>query len=296
MAIKHFPKTWRINDLLRFMEERYSIFTKRAQGLPRPWTDDEILQRYRFCNVYREDDTVTQWIDRNWRHPHSHDPDLFFAMLVARLFNWPDTLASIGWPVPFDEAYIKQLYATVKQLERRGDKVWTGAYMVSTNGRRAVKVRYVVERVLKPTWSFRDTLRPWDGDTLQSYYDRIVTAEGIGSFMAGQVIADLKYADGCPLSYANDRQTWAVEGPGSRRGLNRVMNRGYKTRFKKDEWREKFGILYREVALRQLRNPTGPRVDAQDLQNCLCEFDKYERARLGQGRPRSRYNGLEERT
>lgn len=32
-------------------------------------------------------------------------------------------------------------------------------------------------------------------------------------------------------------------------------------------------------------------LDAQDLQNCLCEFDKYERVRMGQGRPRSRYPG-----
>jgi hypothetical protein len=26
-----------------------------------------------------------------------------------------------------------------------------------------------------------------------------------------------------------------------------------------------------------------------DIQNCLCEFDKYERVRLGEGRPRSYY-------
>ena len=34
-----------------------------------------------------------------------------------------------------------------------------------------------------------------------------------------------------------------------------------------------------------------PALHAQDLQNCLCEFDKYERTRLGEGRPRSRYQG-----
>ena len=30
---------------------------------------------------------------------------------------------------------------------------------------------------------------------------------------------------------------------------------------------------------------------AQDVQNCLCEFDKYERVRLGEGRPKSKYPG-----
>lgn len=29
-----------------------------------------------------------------------------------------------------------------------------------------------------------------------------------------------------------------------------------------------------------------PRMHAQDLQNCLCEYDKYERIRLAEGRGR----------
>jgi hypothetical protein len=28
---------------------------------------------------------------------------------------------------------------------------------------------------------------------------------------------------------------------------------------------------------------------AQDLQNCLCEFDKFERARLGEGKPKRKF-------
>lgn len=31
---------------------------------------------------------------------------------------------------------------------------------------------------------------------------------------------------------------------------------------------------------------------AQDIQNCLCEFDKYERVRLGEGAPKQRYPGV----
>ena len=35
-----------------------------------------------------------------------------------------------------------------------------------------------------------------------------------------------------------------------------------------------------------------PPIHAQALQNCLCEFDKYERVRLGEGRPRNNYPGI----
>jgi hypothetical protein len=27
----------------------------------------------------------------------------------------------------------------------------------------------------------------------------------------------------------------------------------------------------------------------RDIEHCLCEFDKYERVRLGQGKPRAQY-------
>ena len=34
-------------------------------------------------------------------------------------------------------------------------------------------------------------------------------------------------------------------------------------------------------------------VDMRCIEHSLCEWDKYERVRLGQGTPRSKYNGLQ---
>ena len=30
-------------------------------------------------------------------------------------------------------------------------------------------------------------------------------------------------------------------------------------------------------------------IEMRDIEHCLCEFDKYERTRLGEGRPRAKY-------
>ena len=46
------------------------------------------------------------------------------------------------------------------------------------------------------------------------------------------------------------------------------------------------------VEMKPLLRRVMPRMHAQDLQNCLCEFDKYERERLGEGHPKQRYPGL----
>ena len=45
-----------VEAFFKFCKERESIRLKREQGLPGPWTQDEVFQRGRFLNVFREDD------------------------------------------------------------------------------------------------------------------------------------------------------------------------------------------------------------------------------------------------
>src|SRR5262245_42081973 len=84
-----------IERLLYFIRERERVRSRRAKGKPWPWTDNPILREYRFCNVRREDDAVTRWIAEHWRAPNADDPDIAFAMVVARFINNPETLAEV---------------------------------------------------------------------------------------------------------------------------------------------------------------------------------------------------------
>ena len=85
-----------------------------------------------------------------------------------------------------------------------------------------------------------------------------------------------------------DFHTFAASGPGSKRGLNRVMGRRTESHWPEREFREVLAILRNRVN-KKLLWWAGHPITAQDLQNCLCEFDKYERARLGEGRPKQKY-------
>lgn len=277
----------RIDDLLAFMQARHAIYLKRKMNMPKPWTHDPILQDYRFCNVYRELDRETMWIKDNWREPLKDHSYLFFAMTVARVVNWSPTLEEMRLPVPFDRGDF------VRIINRRmalGQQVWTGAYMITTHGNAMPKQQYYADRVLKPIWDARKFLAPKEGDTLASFHQRLSAQEGIGSFLAAQVVADTKWHG--HLKNARDWWEWAAMGEGSRRGLNRVFDRPYKQRMNPQVWQRDFDMLWREVNKVIINGRTNLlMIDAQDLQNCLCEFDKYERVRLEQGRPRSRYNG-----
>lgn len=266
-----------------FIKERYAIYERRKAGAPKPWTKDKILQSYRFCNVYRELDTVTKWINDNWRVPHRHDPNLWFAMCVARLVNWPGTLAEMRYPVAWDR---KRFIRTIHKIQAEGRKAYSGAYIVSTNGSKQDKAEYLAQHVLTPLWNARTMMQPRKEDTLEAFYERLRAFNGMGSFLAAQVVADIKYVD--PLKAAKDWRTFAASGPGSRRGLNRLFNRPTEEPYKEAEWREDARAVWQRIGPRLERMPL---MHMQDLQNCLCEFDKYERTRKGEGLPRSNYPG-----
>lgn len=269
-----------VERLAAFIQERHAIYTRRADGRPWPWTGDPILQRYRFCNVYRNLDTQTELIHDNWLH--KSDKDVWFAMCVARLVNWWPSLAAVGFPVPWRPA---RFVAALDARRAAGEKVFTGAYMIRADAVDGTKATYLAYNVLQPLWDARNAVRPRAGDTLAAFHGRLTAFRDMGSFMVGQVVADVKYAVG-PLARAEDWWTWAAPGPGSARGLSRVAGRGPEAPWARGEWARAFAKLQREIApyLDQL-----PRISGQNLQNCLCEFDKYERVRLGEGRPRALY-------
>lgn len=264
--------------LVYFVVERESVRVKKELGFPQAsWTKDEILQTYRFCNVRREDDRVTRWIADNWRTPHAYDPDLWAAMVIARLVNYPDSLAEIGYPVPWRHAR----FLRVLNARRAAQKTFLGvAYRTGRGGPKSELFADMMDTM----WNQRKTMRPTLADTLCSYHMTLGACYGLGSFLAAQVVADLKYV--WPLRGAKDWMTFAASGPGSRRGLNRLLDSPVDLRWSEDNWRFRLADL--KARLNNTLRWDKP-LHAQDVQNCLCEFDKYERVRTGEGRPKQRF-------
>jgi len=269
-----------IEQFIKFVNEREQIFLIKQAGAPKPWTKDKILQQYRFCNIRREDDKVTRWIADHWRQ---NGPEVWFAMVVARYINSIDTLQQLDYPVPWNK---RHFYHVLKKREQKGLKIYNPAYIIVPGNTKMPKAEYLAELVFSPLWKARLKLRPTPEDTLQSFYNRLSQYRGMGTFMSAQVIADLKYVK--PLSEAADWWTFAKSGPGSKRGLNRVIGRDPHTSWDESSWYNSLLLLRHKT--------TGkiPHMHMQDLQNCCCEFDKYERARIGEGKPKQKYNGTRE--
>lgn len=264
-----------------WISEREKIRLRKEDGQSF-LTRDPILRAYRFCNVHREDDRVTRWIAKNWRS--RDDKHTWHAMIVARFINWPETLSSCGYPEPWNTQ--KRFAENLRGREQAGMRVFTGAYIVSTNGATGSKVEHVL-KLFDRAWATRLPEVVGVHSTCAAVYALLRTVNGIGSFMAAQVIADLKYTK--LLKSAPDWQDFVAPGPGSQRGLNRLIGVDLDAKWSEKEFA---GVLYR--IRKASSSPIVRSLHLQDLQNCLCEFDKYERVLHHQGRPRSTYQPSKE--
>jgi hypothetical protein len=198
-------------------------------------------------------------------------------MVIARFVNWPDSLSEIGIPVPWDPG---QFLDVAERRAAKGEKFFGAAYMIPATGGRPGQSKAValVENVFTPLWKDREIIRPKLTKTLAQSHKALMAYKGLGSFLAAQVIADLKSVQ--PLRSAPDWFTWAAPGPGSMRGLNEVLGRRPERPWSDQEWQMEFRKLCEEVRPR-LRKFMPP-LHAQDIQNCLCEYSKFCRGKRGE--------------
>ena len=217
-------------------------------------------------------------------------------LALCRWVNWPPTILELltqkWWPAA--RPNWARMGQAIDARKKVGEKTWTGAYMVRAErpmdghefiawGKGSYVARIVVEREMTlAAHQLRDALRD---NTRQAVAAVLANCYGWGPFMAGQVVDDWAWTP--LLSGATDHYTWAPQGPGSLRGLNRLKDRPLGAKWDGQAFLDELQELRRDAV-----SETGPAYDdltLMDIQNCLCEFDKYERVRLGEGRPRSYY-------
>lgn len=282
----------------RWINERHAIYLRRAEGHPPPWTTDEVLQRFKFCNPFRENDRDTVWLRNHWTGPRENRPhgEILFNCALFRMFGGVEFAACHGW-VEEDSGWDSDRTKTLAaEMLNEGRKVFTGAYIITNQGLRLPKQQVVVDLFLRPIWSNRKELAQVAAETRSLEAVHKVLGQyrgwGGGGFMAYEVVTDLMYTP--VLRGAVDRYTWANAGPGAKRGLNRLTEQPLKK-----SWSDERA----NAAMRQLLDlapeylePHVPlaAVDMRTIEHSLCEFDKWSRATNGEGRPRSLFKPQQE--
>ena len=280
-------------DFYKFMISREELRLVKETGAPWPWSDDEILNTYKFTNVKREHDRTTKWMRKHWTTLHDTIPGTtLFNCALFRYFGTTEFAQAIGWQTRFgvvERERVKNIAA--KRLANK-ERVFTGAYVITNQGISRPKQEVVVENFLYPLWNKRTDLaeiaqrtRSW-----QKVAKELMKLPGFGGsgFMAKEVLQDAIHTSvfypGCV-----DLNSYCPVGPGARRGLNRLASRDLRYKAPKG--------LAEMISIFNDRDKYWPKdyveLELHDIQFQLCEYDKHQRVLLGQGRPRSKYRHVD---
>lgn len=278
--------------LLYFIWEREVIRIVKERGGERPYTKDPVLDRYKFTNIRRRDDRVSRWVIEHIIRPNEHRDDLWFILLITRLINWPPTLQHlIDAGVLFLPAHgfdPEEFSAAIESYKNVGSKLYSGAYMVYptkiTPG--GVKSLSIAKHIIAPTLSLGECLgavMDSDEPLISDFVSVLSSSFGISTFMAGQVAADMTYS--YQMAQAFDLYTYAPIGPGSSRGLNYLLNRAPNAGWAQEDFNTQLIDIHKAI-MDELEIED---LTLHDVQNCMCEFSKYCRTVLGEGKPKTMY-------
>src|SRR4051794_4430022 len=156
----------------RFAAERQNVFLRRQAGEAPPWTDDAVINTYKFTNAYRASDRVTQFLIRDviYDNTDRSRSDELARIILFRLFSKPSTWsaleASLG-DLTLATMRSKQIIKTLQKLQERGP-IYTSAFILCANN------AYGKKRKFENHLAFADHMRR---EVLEK---RIARAKGLG--------------------------------------------------------------------------------------------------------------------
>ena len=267
----------------RFAAERQHVFFRRLKRLPPPWTDDPILQTYKFTNAYRASDRVSQYLIRCviYRDDLPDDPaEVVFRVLLFKLFNrietWELLEKAVG-PVTYAGFSFKRYDQALTRAMARGLKIYSAAYIMPSGGSLGHDRKHRNHLTLVGRMMEEDLpARLANSTTMQQAFKLIRDYPTIGNFLAYQYIIDVNYTTVTNFT----EMEFVVPGPGASDGIRKCfastagLDEAQVIRFMAESQEVEFARLGLDF-----QSLWGRRLQLVDCQNLFCEVAKYARVR-----------------
>ena len=261
----------------QYAAERQKVYHLQLAGAKPPFTKDPIINDYRFTNVYRASDRVSQYLinhvqyDANWNWM-----DTFVRTMVFKIFNRIDT-----WQYLVDQlGQLQSADLTEKRIDRALEAIayqkplYNPAYiMPAPNQIKGPKFKRHLD-LIRLMLHNKLPQKIQSAKTMKQAFSILRGIPSIGDFLAYQFIIDLNYSPHLDFS----ENEFVVAGPGALRGLRKCFTGVTKanaselirwTTYRQDE-----EFLKRNLDWQNLH---GRKMQLIDVQNVFCEVDKYTR-------------------
>lgn len=279
-----------------FAAERQNIFFKRLRGESGPWTEDPILQQFKFTNAYRASDRVSQYLIRHViydgkEHERSAE-DTFFRIMLFKIFNLPETwerYAALGG-LSYRPQILEHVDDILTHCVENGVRINSNAYMMTGSGSKGQPRHRMYLKLLEQMMKDEVPRRLVEQcPTMGQAFKIIRSYRLMGDFLAYQYVTDINYS---PIVNWSEME-FTVAGPGSLRGIQKCFKDLDLHTWKpediiryvcenQEKGFAKYGYEFQKIGDRPLQ--------LIDCQNLFCELDKYTRARpdLGLNEPGKR--------
>lgn len=267
----------------KFAYERQNIFFNRIEQKESPWTEDEILLKYKFTNAFRASDRVSQYLIKNVIYNGDKNAEeVFFRIILFKIFNkietWETLLDSFG-EISLRNFSVKAYDSVLSKKKQRGASIYSGAYIMPSgstffsNKYKHTNHLELIEYIIKNEIHNRII----DSESLREGFEILRSLPTIGDFLAYQYIIDLNYSDALNFS----EMDFVVAGPGAKDGIKKCfsdfggLNEEEIIKLMTERQDEEFSRLGLSF-----KNLWGRPLQLIDCQNLFCEVDKYLRVKM----------------
>jgi hypothetical protein len=271
------------DEFWRFADERQRIFCNRQTRTLPPWTTDPILSSFKFTNVYRASDRVSQFLIREVIYSGDDDPgEVIFRVLLFKLFNkietWQLLERELG-PVTTARFSVEKFAFVLNKAFESGDRIYSGAYIMPAGAKAFKSTRKHEAHLQLLDFMLKDKLseKIISAKSLKEVFQILRSYPLIGDFLAFQYAIDINYSEATKFSESE----FVAAGPGAKSGLCKCFANLAElshedvirlvTELQEEEFSRR-GIEFRWLG--------GRRLQLIDIQNVFCEIDKYARVRF----------------
>ena len=264
-----------------FAYERQNVFYNKLNGQKKPYTNDKILQEYKFCNCYRVLDRVSQFLLKHiiYNGKEYTKQDVIFRIILFKIFNKEQTwlyLEDKLGDIKFDGFSFDKYHELLLKYKKDGNKIYNDAYISCANKAFGYDLKHQNHLALIQKMFLKDNMQDkiLKCNDMEEAFCILRSYPLIGDFMAYQLVTDVNYSDVVDFK----ENTFTVAGPGAKRGIKKCFiyleGSTYEDviKYMFDNQQNEFKRLNLEFKYLKNRN-----LQYIDIQNLFCELDKYLR-------------------
>ena len=263
----------------KFAAERQKIFIKRIKGKAPPWTNDHILAQYRFTNVYRASDRVSQYLIKNVIYGGNESTEeTFFRIILFKIFNkietWEVLLKAFDGKLQWSTFDLKKYAKVLDSQIKKQSSIYSPAYIMPSPNFGLKRKHRNHLHLLKYMMEKSTPKLVEKAKSLEEVYKILLNIPSLGNFLAFQFAIDLNYSEIIDFS----EMEFVVAGPGARSGIKKCFYQDYN--YSPEEIikivTERSLDEFKRLDL-DFKNLWGRSLQLIDCQNLFCEIDKYAR-------------------